>query len=322
MDAASKLIARNMFKLRVHEAKGTAFQRLFERVMQYCCKDFIPVKPYGDVGDRKNDGYIPSQGRYFQVFAPEKPSSKETAVAAASKAARDFAGLKAYWNQSTPIRDFRFVFNDEYKGSPPPLEDALAKIRRDHVIEAGVFLAKDLEAEALSLPQDQLMDIIGTPIPETGPLDSVDFSVFREVIRHVLDQRVLYTFDAVLNAPDFNDKIQFNGLSSSVASFLTVGSYQIEAVEDYFSKNSTFARQEVRNRLSSLYLASRQRFLDLGYQAPEVGNLVFFDLLERVTPPLKNEPMRQRVAAQEAAIVVMSYYFEACDIFEDPHAAT
>jgi hypothetical protein len=321
MNPASKLVARNMFKLRVHEAKGLAFQRLFEKVMTYRLPEFTPIRPYGNVGDRKNDGYIRSQGCYFQVFAPEDPTTGTTAVAAASKAAEDFLGLKEYWEKNTPIRTFRFVFNDEYRGSPPPLEEALAKIRSEYEVEASTFLAKDLEEEALLLQEDQLLDVIGTPIPETGPLDNVDFGVLREVIRHVLEKRTPLTSEATLRVPDFDDKIKFNGLSSSVANLLTFGSYQSDAIEDYFSRNSNFARQEVRDRLSSLYQDSRQRFSRFGYGAPNLGNVVFFDLLESITPDLPKAAQSNKAAAQEAAIVVMAYYFEACDIFEDPNAA-
>jgi hypothetical protein len=320
MDPTSKLVARKMFKLRVHEAKGFAFQRLFELVMGYRYTDFVPVRPYGNAGDRKNDGYIPSEGRYFQVFAPENPASRNTEVSAAQKAVDDFEGLKAFWDKSTPIRDFRFVFNDEYRGSPPPLEKALSKIRGEHKIEAGVFLAKDLEAEALSLAQDQLMDVIGTTIPDIGLLHDVSFGVLREVINHVLEQQVPLKPEAALRAPDFTDKINFNGLTSVVAALLTVGSYQNDAVKDYFSKNSTFARQEVRDRLNSMYITSRQKFSSLSAATAEIGDLTFFDLLEQVTPPTKKLPRMQK-AVQEAAIVVMAYYFEACDIFEDPNAA-
>lgn len=321
MDATSKLIARNMFKLRVHEAKGTAFQKLFEKVMVYRSSGFTPIKPHGNIGDRKNDGYIRSEGRYFQVYAPEDPESSHSVATAASKAANDFEGLKAFWESLAPIRDFRFVFNDEYRGSPPPLEAALAKIRDEHGIEASAFLAKDLEADALSLPQDQLVDIIGVPIPEVGLLDSVDFGILREVICHVLEQRLPIKADGVLNAPDFNEKIKINGLSQAVASLLTVGSYQSEAVEDYFSKNSNFARQEVRDRLSAMYQLSRHRYTG-GVESANTADLVFFDLLNTVTPSSRNAPAQQQAAVQDAAIVVMAYYFEACDIFEVPYATT
>jgi hypothetical protein len=319
MDSASKLVARNMFKLRVHEAKGSAFQRLFERVMGYKYRDFTPIRPYGNVGDRKNDGYIRSSGLYFQVFAPENPTSRDTAVEAAKKAATDFNGLKAHWGSQTLVREFRFVFNDEYRGSPPPLEDALAKIRHEHAIEASTFLAKDLEAEALSLEDDQIIDIIGAPIPGPGPLASVDFGILREVIHHILDQGIPVSREGTLTAPDFEEKIQFNGLTRSVATLLTVGSYQSEAVKDYFSKNSHYARQELRDHLNSLYLESHQRLSARGYLPGEIGDLVFFDMLDTLTPPASGAPTR---AAQDAAIVVMAYYFEACDIFEDPYVTT
>lgn len=322
MDPNSKLIARKMFKLQVHEAKGTAFQRLFERVMSYRHPSFTPIKPYGIVGDRSNDGYIRGQGRYFQVFAPEDPTSKETASTAAKKAADDFDGLKEYWSEIDPIKDYRFVFNDEYRGSPPPLEQVLAHIRKEHGVEAAVFLAKDLETEALALADDQLIDVIGVPIPELGPLESVDFSVLREVITHILEQFTPDRSESLLEAPDFDRKIDFNGLSTPVAALLKVASYQSEAVKDYFAKNSRFARQQLRDHLSSLYIASRDRFVSLGYQLSEVGDLVFFDLLRSLMPCSQSSTVQHKEELRDAALVVMAYYFEACDIFEVYDAAS
>ena len=321
MDSTAKLIARKMFKLRVHEAKGLAFQHLFERIMQYSFSDFTPIRPYGNEGDRKNDGYIPSEGRFFQVYAPENPSAGGTAVAAAQKASRDFALLKAYWDDVTPVRMYQFVFNDEYRGSPPPLEMALANIRNTYIVAASAFLAKDLEALALSLAEDELVDVIGTPIPEPGVLRTVDFTVLREVIVHVLKEPTLYSPSVLLRAPDFDDKIRFNGLSVRLASLLTVGSYQSEAVTDYFSKNSTFARQELRDRLNSMYTTTREEVAALGYSDTEIGDFVFFKLLDLMTAtyPAATD---QKKLAQDAAIVIIAYYFEACDIFEEPSAVT
>lgn len=312
MNAAQKLIARRMMKLRILEAKATEYQRLFERVMSYAFPEFTPIKPYGRIGDRKNDGYIHSQGLFFQVYAPEKPEADSSAVSAASKAACDFEGLKKGWSQNTPVREFRFAYNDEYRGSPPPLEEALAKIRSQHKIEARTFLAKDLEDVALGLADDQLFDVIGAVVLEDQYFEAVDFGVLAEVVKHVHSQQVAVSADGVLTAPDFKEKIQFNGLSSPVASLLTVGSFQSEAVADFFSMNSEFARQSLRNQLSGLYERSRTRFSDRA--SDEVGDLVFFDLLKLMTPAGPG------AAPQQAAIVVMAFYFEACDVFEAPNA--
>ena len=124
---------------------------------------------------------------------------------------------------------------------------------------------------------------------------------------------------SLLGVPDFEGKIQFNGLTQQVATLLRVGSYQNEAIADYFSKNTTFARQQLRDHLAALYLESRNRIGDAVAEDEEVGDLVFFDVLASLSPT--ELPRAQRVAAQEAAMIVMAYYFEACDIFEAPDAS-
>lgn len=43
-----------MFKLRVHECNGQAYEDLFVSVMGKRYPQFKPVKPHGNVGDRKN----------------------------------------------------------------------------------------------------------------------------------------------------------------------------------------------------------------------------------------------------------------------------
>ena len=106
--------ARVEFQLLIYQSNGQQYQDLFVRVMSDRRPGFKAIKPHGNQGDRKNDGYEPKEGRYYQVFAPENPNK---AVAAAVKKAReDFVGLSKYWQKISPIRDFRFVFNDKFLG--------------------------------------------------------------------------------------------------------------------------------------------------------------------------------------------------------------
>jgi hypothetical protein len=317
-----KLIARRLFRLRVHESKGMAFQRLFEQVMGFRYpNDFIPIKPYGNIGDRKNDGFLKSSGTYHQVFAPEQPTASNTAVAAARKASGDFVGLRTQWKQGTPIYAYRFVFNDEYRGAPPDVVLACEALQRKYNVDARPMLAHELEDEALKLAPDQLMDIIQAPIPPVDLFPSVDFSVLRDVIRHVLENPVPLSRDLVLRAPDLSKKIKFNGLTTPVDHLLHTASWQVEAVTDYFSRSSGGGRQELRNKLSGLYLASRRRF-SRKKDSAEFGDLVFFNLLEKMEPADARANPQQAAATQTAALVVMAYYFESCDVFEDPDAAS
>ncbi len=166
------------------------------------------------------------------------------------------------------------------------------------------------------------MDVLNSPIPPVGPFRSVDFSVLREVVNHVLESKSPLTQDSILEAPDFTEKIRFNGLTQGIANLLTVASYQTEAVRDFFSRNSTFARQQLRDHLAAEYTKVCKRITGLDIKPIEIGDMVFFDLLARLIPEPRDARPSHAAIAQEAALVVMSFYFEACDIFEEPDAFT
>lgn len=67
-----KYILRILFKNKIFEANGQAFEDIFTSIMNYKEPGFVSIKPWGNIGDRKNDGYIPDRSIFFQVFAPEE----------------------------------------------------------------------------------------------------------------------------------------------------------------------------------------------------------------------------------------------------------
>ena len=317
MDASQRFFARRMFKLAVHESSGDAYQCLFEKVMNRRHPGFVPIRPYGTEGDRKNDGYIPSTGVFFQVYAPEGPEAQRTPATAAKKAVKDFEGLKKRWNQATSIKEYCFVFNDKYLGSNVLIEDAMTEIRTRYSIQASVMLAKDLEAEAFMLDDDGIFDVLGSPVPtaDLQALPLVDFTLLGQVIRHILQYAPSRSTTSNLAAPDFDEKLRFNGLSRQVASLLTSASYQTEAIRDFFSINNPTARQRLRNQLAAIYDQTRAE-LAASPDPEAMGDLIFFGVLEAIVP----SGLPGSRALQDAALVVMAHYFEACDIFEDPNA--
>ena len=72
MNNEEKTLARHLFVNRLLKANGQKFEDIFTAVMNYAEPDFQQIKPWGNIGDRKNDGYIKSKGIFFQVFAPEE----------------------------------------------------------------------------------------------------------------------------------------------------------------------------------------------------------------------------------------------------------
>jgi len=267
------------------------------------------MKPQGAIGDCKNDGYIPSTGHYYQVYAPEKPN--DSVSNAVNKVRDDFDGLREYWHDKRPILAFSFVFNDKYKGTFPTIEAVLLELKPKYSLrECGCFLAKHLEDTLFALADDQIFTVTGC-IPDPADIKDIDYSILREVIKAILAASKAIDATTVYEAPDFEKKIEFNGLSRGPASMLRVASYQSGHLEHYFARNSTFAKQELRDAMNRLYSDARtQDFLD-DVEHETRGDMIFCQILKEITPSNSR-------SAQDAALVVMAYFFESCDIFEDP----
>ena len=316
MHTQERYLARVFFKIKVLASDGSAYETLFTQVMNYAHTGFVQIKPQGVIGDRKNDGYEPARGHYYQVYAPENPDHKVTKAAAAKKAAGDFQGLHEHWHKTHPIKRFSFVFNDKYKGSFPEIEEAIAAIDKKHNLDAcSTFLSSHLEDTLFGLADDQILAIVGN-IPDPENIQHLDYSLLTEVIEAVrtADQEIIP--ESALSAPDFEKKIEFNGISESPAAMLRVANFQSGTLDGYFKLNSTFAKQELRDELNRLYIAAKSSQVDAdvaGDVAP--ADLVFFSLLDRITP-------RNTRSVQDAALVLLAYFFESCDVFEDPANGT
>ncbi|MGZ6330907.1 MAG: tetratricopeptide repeat protein, partial [Parachlamydiaceae bacterium] len=155
-----KLIDKHYLRLqfwnKVYQKNATEFQSFFEDIMQKAFPDFQKTRPYGNQGDRGNDGYRPDKGIYYQAYSPQKPLEKEADTV--KKLKKDFETLKAYWNQISKIKTFYFVFNDKGLGVSIEIERALAELRDANPhITFKKLLAKDLEDIFFTLKPDQFL---------------------------------------------------------------------------------------------------------------------------------------------------------------------
>jgi hypothetical protein len=316
MNTQEKVIARVMFKNKVLMADGQQFENIFVTIMGYARPNFRAIRPQGQIGDRKNDGCEPTAGRYYQVYAPEDASTKEST--SVKKLETDFAGLKAYWSglYAAGIQEFFFVLNDRYKGAFPTTHKALSDIQKNHSIKkADVFACKDLERVVFDeLGDDQVQVVVGF-IPDVSMIVKVDYQILTEVVAHILENIPNKAVPGKLISPEFETKLTFNELSAA-APYLKAGSYQSNAVESFFERNVDFARQAVRQSLNDMYMDAAQE----GFIAdPAIGltaqDQMYFHILSNATPLVSKG---QLVAAQRAVQVLLAYFFESCDIFEEP----
>lgn len=305
MTREERYYARVLFKLKVHESNGQAYENLFVQVMEKSNPNFRPIKPRGSIGDQKNDGFDKQAGKYYQVYAPEELSEKNKKFVQ-GKITSSFEGLRSFWDSIGTVNEYYFVVNDKYAGVYPDIEKELSDLEQASGIRCEPFLAKDLEQAFISLNEDDILAIVGNIIPPSTIFD-IDYEALGEVIEHLLQIEVHQ--DPTVKIPQnpaFEEKIQFNQLSAVPASLLRVGSFQKYAIDDFFKRNSSYLKEVIRSKFNTLYLSGTNQ-----YRSDEDRNdLIFWHIHQQAYPD-------NRRIIYDAKVVLMAYYFEYCDIFEE-----
>lgn len=296
MTPQEKTFARIQFKNKVAYADGQAFEDLFTQIMNYAEPDFLAIKPWGNIGDRKNDGYIKSKAIFYQVFAPEDITNSYPNVV--KKLIGDFNGLLTHWN---PVDEFYFVVNDKYNGVNADSEQALQSLLQNHALNAAGFItAKDLENTLFTLEDDQIYSVVGF-IPDPANMQ-LDFSVLSEVTKHLMSLPLPAMKNSPNVYPDWDEKIDFNGLDTLESRLLDNGSLQVGSLEAFLNNQSNFFADEVKEQIRNAYLECSKN---------TEGSELFWNVVNMVSPKRENP-------YQTSSIVLMAKYFETCDIFEEP----
>lgn len=300
-------IARIIFKNRVLSSHGQVFEDLFVRIMQSSDKNFRPVKPQGREGDKKNDGFNKVKGQYYQVYSPEDTSDKEKT--SYKKLDSTFEELYNYWQPISPIKEFYCVYNDKFQtGVYPSIEKTLAEIEQKFGVKANPFLSKDLEDVFLSLPEYEIIDILGGQLPDDNYIEDVSITVLGEVINFLIKKDFNTNNITFPNEINFEKKIRFNKLSTTYASLLRTAFYQDYIITEYFNYNSKFTKENLKTVFSNLYKEALQ---EIPEGIPEKADLVFDYILNKARP-------RNNMATTNALLTLMAHYFESCDIYNEP----
>ncbi len=284
------------FKAAFHEKKGTAFQDWFVQIAGHAYgPDFDEVRPYGKQGDLKCDGRLLSAKTVFQSYAPYLMKDTELIT----KIDEDFQGAVENWKGW--IESWIFVHNDA-RGLPPAVTIQLDGLRKQN---PKVHIEVWSEPELLKLAQRMDLTSHQLMFGYAPSLAVVDRLVLNDLVPIIeaLSRAKPSVMNPPLTPPSLL-KLERNALSTDAAVLLQMGRRKSDLVQTFFLRGP---RPDFGEQIAQAF---RERYTILkGLGLP--ADSIFKSFQDYAGG--NGDPQRQG-----AALAVITYFFDACDIFEDP----
>jgi len=285
------------FRLRYVESTGDAFQGFFSTIMEMLYPgDFARVRPWGNLGDRKNDGYLRSRRKLFQCYAPREMDLRKCI----KKITVDFTGALPYWKEY--FDEWVFTHNDVNGLAPDVLELLLRLSKKHKPLKATHWGYAELLAEFKALSPTNVATLLG-PAPDRKDIVAVRLEDVKRLLDHIAVQPEPLGAD-VRSVPAA--KLQYNQLSAAAAVLLTAGMTRAETVKKYLRG---LADQTRYDRVAAAF---RGRYAELKAQGLPPDD-IFVGLQKFVAGEELPSPTHQA-----ATLAVLAFFFEACEIFERP----
>ncbi len=296
MDQLQRSIYTLRFQLDFLSKRGTEFEDWFVRLAGYAFgADFESIRAYGSQGDRKCDGRRLSDRIIFQCYAPHGMSD----VRLISKIKADFHGARQHWGQW--MKAWVLVHNDG-RGLPPRAGQFLDRLRLAHPeIKIETWSEPQLLDLALGLDQSGLHALFG-PAPSIAIVDRMVMNDLVPVIDALARQNAVQR-DPPLTPPTV-EKLSHNGLSDDCAMLIRIGRRKSGLVETYLWR---LPRPDLGERIADAFRTRYAELKTLGLSADDI-----FKHLQDYAG------MNGAPARQGAALAVLAYFFDCCDIFDDP----
>ncbi len=297
MDQFTRAFYELKFRNAFLENRGEAFQDLFSSIMEKRHpNDFIRTRPWGNQGDRKNDGYVRSTRTLFQVYAPNEVEETKTLA----KIDEDFAGALLHW--SDHFDTWVFVHNSMQGLGPGVTKKLLDLDSGNQNVRVRSWSFEELRRVVFELAFPELTSLLG-PIPSRTDLLDVQFPEVEMVLR-TLETRSTPQSDEIRPVPP--RKLEANSLSDAVALLLKAGMGSSNKVRDYFSGHHD---PELGDRVAQAFRSE--------YEALRNSNHTPDDIFARLQL-IGNGTILATPSRQAATLTVLAYLFEECDIFERP----
>lgn len=301
---------KTLFENKLYKSNANEFESFFQNVMSMIHgATFTPVEVYGNIGDRKNDGYFHNTGIFYQVYGPVDYSKESTQKSAIKKLDEDFTKLMDHiaagnWQ---PITKFIYVINTKDVTLDPNLAKARDELQIQHSIPIEIYTDKNLYHDFLLLKPPHQEEIVGSEIPDNCDYDVLNFETLKEAIDYILQLDPILASQEKLSVPDFDEKIEFNNLSEKNSDILGRYNEYYDDLLEYFEESNLELREDIRAILSALYEEAKS----IDDNPNNHFNYIYTNAIDNSKKGNSN--------LQKSLLSLMAYFFSTCDIFEEPN---
>ncbi|MHB8555682.1 MAG: ABC-three component system protein, partial [Candidatus Dormibacteria bacterium] len=270
--------------------EGEAFQAFFCDLMGRAYPgDFIPTRPWGRQGDRKNDGYLKSQRQLFQAYAP----SRYVGSTLTSKMEEDWAGAIAHWKEF--FSEWTFVHNDVKGLGPAVVEKLLEFDARIPDVTCSAWGHAEVRQVVMSLTAEHLTDLLG---PAISLNSRVSLPQVQALLAHL---RTANPVGVTEVRPVPPDKVALNGLSASTEALLTAGMRWSPEIDKYFQ--GQVLAPGTRDATATYFRGRYDALRGEGWN----GDQLFAQLCGELLGASHDSQ------GQTSSLAVIAYIFESCD---------
>ncbi len=255
----------------------------------------MSCRPWGNRGDKKNDGFLKSERRLFQVYAPNEMTEDK----AIKKIREDFAGALSHWNV-----DFdKWVFAHNAGRLPPHVHEEILKLERENQgIRLEPWGFEEFRLVFRRLDRADLESWFGFVAPTAETKTRLAFHDLRVVLESIALQKMNHD-RPIRDVPP--GKIEANALSESIARLLKEGMSKAALVDEFFSKwRDPFFGEQIAGAFRKKYASCRDLM---------TPNQIFHEI-----QVWAGGSERGSAEHELAVLTIMAYYFERCEIFEEP----
>ncbi len=297
MDGLSWAYYETRFERDFYRKMGTEFQAFFCEIMKRGHPgDFTFPAPWGTEGDLKNDGFLKSERTLFQAYAPERMEEKKTV----DKIEKDFNGALKHWKG----RFDKWVFvHNRRSGLPPKAVSKIIELNEAQPdIEVCEWGCPEVHQRLSKLSPPDLLSLFGE-VPSRRTSRRVSFNKLRKIISSLSRQKPSPDQDL---SPPSSEKLDANGLSDKVRVLLKAGMSLSAQVGRLFKQHyDPNLGDEIAQAFKEEYKRLRKTEDD--------PDQIFQGLQEFVGGLARGEP-----EYEVTVLAILAYFFEQCDIFENP----